>query len=770
MNDYEKIAILEKKLESLEAEICKKDDIILRNDEVVKTAEKLCVELASTKIYKLAHFLTRTKHQCLFGSWTEKRKYLNWICRKIIFGKGDLDYRYNPLYGIINVLKQRKIYYKTNNNFHNVDDLRTNNKYLYKHYSKFDIIILSVIDYDFRFQRPQQFAKRFAENGHRVFYINANFHESENIDVRAENLFVINLHSDKNDNIYSTDLKDEQGEIYRKITDILNNYCIKDAITIVDYPNWINLAIFLRNRYGFKILTDYMDDYTGFLNDEVEMLKDNCVKLLRVSDSVIASSQFLYDIAIKYNKNVDIIRNGTEYKHFNRAYEQQSGDRVIGYYGAIANWFDYQKVICLSERFCDKDILIIGECTNHEVEMSQRSNIKLIGEISYDILPEYLKKIDVCLIPFDTSTDLIKATNPVKFYEYLSAGKKIVATEIPELEPYRDRYVYLTNDNNKFVEYVGLCLEGKDALADAEECMNFAKENDWENRFLEFKKRCENTVPKVSIVVLTYNNLELNKICINSILDNTAYPNFELIIVDNDSNDGTKEYLSIIEKKYSKVKVFFNEKNIGFAAGNNIGIKEAQGNYVVLLNNDTIVTKGWLTAMVKHMENDSTIGMCGPVTNSIGNEAKIEVDYTDIDGLRIFANLYTSKNLNKTFENVRYLALFCTVIRREILDSYGVLDEQYGIGMFEDDDYSEVVKRNGYKIVIAEDAFIHHFAGASFKKLEDKEYRKIFDENKAKFENKWSVKWEMPKYRAGVYADTNLHIDLLKHISNKSSV
>lgn len=96
--------------------------------------------------------------------------------------------------------------------------------------------------------------------------------------------------------------------------------------------------------------------------------------------------------------------------------------------------------------------------------MKQCSNIKLIGEKPYGELPKYLAEFDVCLIPFDTSTDLIKATNPVKFYEYLSAGKKIVATEIPELMPYRDEYVYMSNDNEKFAAYVQKCLLNEDDL------------------------------------------------------------------------------------------------------------------------------------------------------------------------------------------------------------------------------------------------------------------------------------------------------------------
>ena len=93
--------------------------------------------------------------------------------------------------------------------------------------------------------------------------------------------------------------------------------------------------------------------------------------------------------------------------------------------------------------------------------------------MKYEDLPKHLAYFDVCLIPFDTSTDLIKATNPVKFYEYLSAGKRIVATEIPELEPFRDEYVYMSNDDQKFLEYVKMCLSHEDNLKSKEEMYCF---------------------------------------------------------------------------------------------------------------------------------------------------------------------------------------------------------------------------------------------------------------------------------------------------------
>lgn len=629
------------------------------------------------------------------------------------------------------------------------------NHVLSQPYKKFDVIILGVIDYDFRFQRPQQLAVRYAQNGHRVFYFNANHYNEYSVSQIEKNLHVINIHNKDFTAIHLTDWLQQLELAETQFKKVLDSYCIRDAVMIVDYPNWIHIAQKMREKYGFKIITDYMDDYTGFLNPAEELVRNNCEKLLKISDQVIASSQFLADIACKFNKHVDIIRNGTEFTHFNKAYRASGSDKIIGYYGAVAEWFDVDKVIFLAKNLPECEIQIIGHITSDENRLKKYPNIRLMGEKPYSDLTEYLEAFDVCLIPFDTSTDLIKATNPVKFYEYLSAGKKVVATEIPELAPFKDKYVYMSNENDTFLEYVKLCLDGKDTLQPDVEKMRLAQSNDWQERYEKFMFLSKECVPKVSIVILTYNNLELNKLCLQSILNTTAYPNYEIIIVDNHSTDGTREYLEKFRNENPSVKVIFNRENLGFAAGNNVGMKAASGDYIVLLNNDTVITRGWLTAMCKHLENDPALGMCGPVTNSIGNEAKIAVTYHSINELHQFAYDYTTRHLCEEYRSVNVLALFCTMIKKQVIDACGYLDENYGIGMFEDDDYSEMAKSKGFSLTIAEDAFVHHFEGVSFKKLEDETFNTIFQENKTFFEKKWKTKWISHKKRPGVDQMTN---------------
>lgn len=629
------------------------------------------------------------------------------------------------------------------------------NKMLKKKYNKFDILFLSVIDYDFRYQRPQHLANSFSQEDHRVFYVNANYNnERTKIIKQVDNIDVFSVKSNRYSAIHIADYTKDSNDIITELENIVVENCIRDCVIVVEYPTWVQAAKYFKNKYGFKIITDYLDDYTGFDDTNIECLAPCCYELLESSDKVIASSNYLAECASEYNKNVSIIRNGTEFEHFHKAYKETreiaNRRKVIGYYGAIAHWFDFKKIEYTAEQMPDVDIVLIGQVTEGAELFRKFDNIKLLGEKDYNTLPSYLEGFDVCLIPFDTSTDLIKATNPVKFYEYLSAGKKVVATEIPELIPFKDKYVYLANDNKEFLNYVKLCLEETDTLADSKECMDFAKQNDWKERGQNFINSVKNIFPKVSIILLTYNQLEYTKECINSIIDKTAYPNYEIVIVDNNSSDDTPNYLKEIDEQYKHVKVILNSENYGFAKGNNIGIQACDGEYIILLNNDTVVTRGWLSGLTKHFERNEKLGILGPVTNSISNESKINVSYVDISDMEHFAYEYTTENMGKTYDRIDVLAMFCLVISRKAFDKIGYLEEIYGIGMFEDDDYSYKTKSLGYEIKCAEDVFIHHYGNVSFKKLEDKTYMDIFNKNKKIFEDRWNVEWKQHNCRPGV--------------------
>jgi GT2 family glycosyltransferase len=103
-----------------------------------------------------------------------------------------------------------------------------------------------------------------------------------------------------------------------------------------------------------------------------------------------------------------------------------------------------------------------------------------------------------------------------------------------------------------------------------------------------------------------------------------------------------------MKERYGNVKVFLNDNNLGFARANNIGIKESSGKYIILLNNDTIVTRGLIGGIVRYLK-DKDIGMVGPVTNSIFNEARVDVTYSSTEGIEDFAEEYTRAHRGEAF-------------------------------------------------------------------------------------------------------------------------
>ena len=166
----------------------------------------------------------------------------------------------------------------------------------------------------------------------------------------------------------------------------------------------------------------------------------------------------------------------------------------------------------------------------------------------------------------------------------------------------------------------------------------------------------------------------------------------------------------------SFVRHIRNDDNQGFAAGNNVGLSAASGDISILLNNDTYVTHGWILDLIRPMLRHPEIGMCGPVTNNIGNEQKITIAYADMQEMAEASADFAVAHRRETYD-VERLAFFCVAIRKQVIDKVGALDETYRLGFFEDDDYCERVRASGFRMVICDDAFVHHHLFASFSQI-----------------------------------------------------
>jgi GT2 family glycosyltransferase/tetratricopeptide (TPR) repeat protein len=218
------------------------------------------------------------------------------------------------------------------------------------------------------------------------------------------------------------------------------------------------------------------------------------------------------------------------------------------------------------------------------------------------------------------------------------------------------------------------------------------------------------TVSLTSIIVVTHDQLRYTRQCLESVRQCTGEP-FELVVVDNASTDGTIDYV----RTQVDVKSIFNPKNRGFPAAVNQGIRSATGKHIVLLNNDCAVTTGWLRRLLHALYRDPRIGLVGPCSNCVSGRQQVPVAYDQesLAGLDGFARDFGRGN-DQGLEDTDRLIGFCLLFRRELVDKIGFLDERFGIGCFEDDDYSLRVLLAGYRAVIARDSFVHHYGGRTF--------------------------------------------------------
>jgi GT2 family glycosyltransferase len=259
--------------------------------------------------------------------------------------------------------------------------------------------------------------------------------------------------------------------------------------------------------------------------------------------------------------------------------------------------------------------------------------------------------------------------------------------------------------------------------------------------------------PLASIVVISFESLVYTRLCVETVLANTRAPAFELIVVENGSSDGSREYLEALAARDSRLRLLANEQNAGFPAACNQGLAIARGEHLVLLNSDTMVPAGWLSRLVSCLIEDEA-ALVGPVTNRIGNEAEVLTDYdTYGDFLREAGRRAISKK-GRAFE-IQTLTMFCLAMRRGSWESIGPLDESYGIGTLEDDDYSRRARQAGFRLLCAEDVLVHHFGEGSFGKLfGDGRYGRLIARNRDRFEQKWGEPWhpygrrENPEYTA----------------------
>ncbi|MFH1996337.1 MAG: glycosyltransferase family 2 protein [Candidatus Omnitrophota bacterium] len=230
---------------------------------------------------------------------------------------------------------------------------------------------------------------------------------------------------------------------------------------------------------------------------------------------------------------------------------------------------------------------------------------------------------------------------------------------------------------------------------------------------------------KVDLIIPVWNLLECTRDCIESIKRSTDYP-YRLIVIDNGSDAETREYLSGLKESFDDMVLIRNSENLGFVKAVNQGIVLSDAPYRCILNNDTIMTKGWLTELTGVMEANPEIGLLNPSSNTSGQRA----GRTPID--RYAESLAAEKGNIQELYNARG---FCMLVRRSVFEKLGPLDEIYHMGYFDDTDYCKRAQKIGFRTARAKGAYVYHRENRSFALRKDNS--DLFRKNEEIFFSRW---------------------------------
>lgn len=246
-----------------------------------------------------------------------------------------------------------------------------------------------------------------------------------------------------------------------------------------------------------------------------------------------------------------------------------------------------------------------------------------------------------------------------------------------------------------------------------------------------------------SIIILNYNLKEYTQGLLDSIRRYTTQGTYEIIVVDNGSQDGSLEWL----QAQSDVRLIANWRNVGFPKGCNQGMTIAQGDELLLLNNDVLVTPHWLDNLRQALYSAPEVGAVGPVTNNCSNMQAVAIPYANENTPSAMAQMQefaAGFNVSDSTQWQKWMKLvgYCLLFRREVYEKIGGMDEAYSPGNYEDDDYCLRIRKAGYEILLCRDTFVHHFGSKTFNVTRPEErikYESYTEKNRAYFCRKWCL-------------------------------
>ena len=338
------------------------------------------------------------------------------------------------------------------------------------------------------FQRPQHISINLAKQNCLVFYeVTKMTDKVNNIKKLFNNLYLINFNNLAIKKLLFSKLKEINKPKYIQI------YSTDFTMSLEELKQYIN--------NGFKIIYEYIDDLSPEIVGVKQLPKNQADKynyMLKDTENIfviVTASEIEKDVLQKRgNEKLAFSCNGVNIEHFknidkNFIFDEEfknilkMNKPIIGYYGALASWFDYNLIKYLAKKRPEYNIVLFGVKYDNSLEKSninEYSNIFFLGSKNYNILQNYASKFNVCTIPF-LINDITKATSPLKLFEYMALGKPIVTTAMTECKKYKS--VFISNNYDEFVSLIDDAINIKDS-----EYFNLLEKEALENTWYEKAK------------------------------------------------------------------------------------------------------------------------------------------------------------------------------------------------------------------------------------------------------------------------------------------
>ncbi len=610
-------------------------------------------------------------------------------------------YKYHGLKVTINaIIYKIKIKLKLNRNNQYIDvlekyknfdlnDSKNNKDIIYKEKNKNVYIFATVPYFDVGGgQRSSQLSKIFNKMGFSVYYIYAYECSESNIPLIS---------------IPTTYHKFINNVNYEELEDVVK----KDDIFIFEGPiKLFDKYLALAKLKNSKVIYENIDNWetslgSMFFNKEtLIMMLNNADMIVATAKKLVSQTKEYIDKYCKEKKEVYYLANAVDDEIFEprKVYEIPEdlvrGKKTLLYYGSLwGEWFDWDIIKEVANSSKNISINLIGDYSGipHIVEKMPK-NVHFLGVKKQIELPAYLKYSDFALLPFKIGS-IGDYVSPLKIFEYISMNTPVLATTLPDIQDYPN--VFASCKSKDWIEQIEKYKEDDNTqkLRD-----DFIYANNWYNRCSKmldvlFPEKSEISNKKaygqVSIVILNYNNKKVIFNCVDTLLKFNSRYNYEIVVVDNMSTDGSYE---LLKERYSdKINLVRNSKN-GCSSGRNLGVEKSKGKYILFLDSDEwILNKYWLDVYLDVFIENPNIGAIGW---GAGWFNKKGFAYKVVDAYEYF---YMPPNAIAR-KDIGYLATCGFIMEKELFYKIGEFDLHYDPTCYEDTDLSLKVRNAGKEI------------------------------------------------------------------------